>query len=304
MTTHDNIIRELQGCMHNKPSDGLKNRIINNAAIKTTEKYAFKRRVGMRGAMAAAIIIVVTMLFGGVALAAVSLITGNTFWGVLFVDRDGSGIEGVTSVANSHPFSEAFREFVNTEEWESVDENEPSLMLLLANSNNPTFSTLDEVADFFGIQIPRNTILDRHAFDTFFEDFNIRSSIMYHPEYDEASVLLNFFYLLSPEDILDLEDESRFLSKTNAMVGIRFIVRDETGGANDFRFGYGGESDIIEHYTSPRNGIEAVLHYWEGTYVAVFSVNNLIYDILLTDRHEADSSVYFDTLKAIIDAFE
>jgi hypothetical protein len=261
-----------------------------------------KRRFGMRGAMVAAIIITASLVLGGVAFAVASMIPGSVFWGTI-LGIDGADDEGITAVVNAHPFGTNFREFVDNAEWESRDEIEPDLMLMLANSDNPNFSTFNEVATFFDVQFPSNSILDRFQIEKL-GDIAIRSRILYHPENDVARVNLNYSYLLMPW----LVDEVPLTSQLSLMFIVRFDVDDNFTEPLEFTHGFAEDFDFIEHYTSPVNGINAVIHYVEefSSYWAVFSINDIVFQISLQGNiyEPEDKSLYFDTLKLIIDAFE
>ena len=301
MNSDELIIEDIKKYMQHKPSEELRNRIFNNASSEPLNNLSYKIRKRMSSLMIAAIVVSVALLLGGVALAVTSLTTGSTIWEK---NNVGTGLR-TTSTAYPHRFNENFREFVDNQQWESFDEDNPDIFSSLADEDFPIFSTLEDVEYFFNIVLPNNKILDIYEI----ERINI-NFLMYNPVHDRARVFLSYFLSIIPENSTDY-NSSLYLGP-NTSVSLFFEINDDNGEPINQAIEFLGGVEIVENYVSSRNGIDAVLHtagYLSGnihSYNAIFSANDIVFKIGLVNRYGYyfDNDAGFGTLKAIIDAFE
>ena len=300
MNSDELIIEDIKKYMQHKPSEELRNRILNNASFEPLDNLTYKIRKRMSRLMIAAIVVSVALLLGGVALAVTPLITGSIYW----EKNDGGTVFSVASTAYPHRFGENFREFVDNQQWESFDEGNPDSYSGLVSAEYPTFSTLEEIEYFFNIVLPKNKILDMHEIEGIYIN-----SLMYHPVFDNARVFLQYSLSIIPENSLDCNSSS--YRKPNTAIRLFFEINDNRELFHQ-TIQYLGNAEIVENYVSPTNGIEAVLHTsglssgFITSYNAIFSVNDIIFWIGIVEGYgnSIDKDVGFGTLKAIIDAFK
>ena len=159
--------------------------------------------------------------------------------------------------------------------------------------------TLDEAAEFFGVTFAKNPLVPEWANE------QRAASIWYKPNTGDVLVTLFALDYYSYNDKTISIDYSFRLTYNEGSGNVSFGVHYLSSPDDD-----GSDLDVdFEYYTSPVNGIEALLlnpfdNLFEGNpgltpysvFVAQFSLNNIFYDI------SGDFS--FDILKEIIDAFE
>jgi hypothetical protein len=229
------------------------------------------------------------------------------FPGILQIGRSFWNNGTVVSEVGTHSISEEFRNYINTTEWTLLSENSPAGYS--GTKNRLEFSTLDEVAVFFNVQFPKNTMLTNFTnFNGFEYDnmdiynrANITSHILYNEKKDEALVYLFANHILDNGKIVIIYYGFNFGGSNNEPVNFSYSV------------GWTGideESGDVQSYTSPINGIEAILFKndseFRTTSYALFSLNNISYylntfsiPVSLTDENNS-----YNILKEIINAFE
>lgn len=204
---------------------------------------------------------------------------GKTIW------KNGTA----TSEADAYPISPALREYISTQEWPMLPDGS-NVSIEELHDNYPHFSSVDEVNNFFGIALTKNEMLvDLQA--TFDESSPcILSIIDYEPQSDDAIVTLLADAKLSNRDEVfgkytffcygtDKDDVDRWVNN-------KYKIDENSGN--------------VQNYTSPVNGVEAILSRSgsSGVGYADFAINNISYH--LTVQSTIDP---YETLKAVIDAY-
>jgi len=282
MNNHDKVKQAFSGL---QAPDDMAEKVMKKARGEMPEKTHRPYRIGR-----VAIVAVVLVLTAATALAAVIpsiLQIGKSFW----------NDTAVVSEVRIFPISEELRKYINDTEWEVIDESSPDSYSSIVDypKGYPSFSSLDEAGAFFGVQFPKNTMLTEFVnFSGDEERGPVRSNIAYHERKDEAGVFVLTTYMLDTENAISFQ--YLFSCGTNTNETVAYERMDIAK--------FDEERHNIQKYTSPVNGIEAVLYTVDPELSsAVFSLNDISHYMSSFYWQNLERDPY-DIFKEIIDAYE
>ena len=322
------IIRHMTGDIQAQMPDieQVRQNCLNQEAnIISTEYIKHKKRPIGRVVLIAIMIFTLTSATAFAAVLSGIVKIGTPYW-----ENDKVGVE----TAGVYPISENLRKYINNaDSWEvfKLEENDEYQYKYIPGLNLPILSSMDEAADFYGVPLPQNPMLNKYipspkvdleGHTNRPDEYLVNSTIYYDKENEETEIASIFLFAINKlgtgEEIVT---SCKFICGTNTDMTASFAPAYIKGDANidagiiseeDFVKIDNEERNDIQNYISPVNKVEAILYtvYFNADdlyplYQTIFAINGIAYNISvhLNDINFEYHNNPYDTLKAIIDAY-